>query len=212
MVAYSTCQSSKVPAARKTRLTGFRARTAAEMDRANDSAGAGAKLGRYPQLNGTTNDAFAEALDMMTRLFLIYAVGTIIEVTTEISCPEELAAIRPAAALKGLIVSAVKQGRRWILKFPTDKATEALADATEAQVKAIIKEAQRQVPIGKLLQGKGQLAGPRRNPNLHGVDVEALLKKSLAELEKMAKNGDLSERTVKQFKKLFELRDLRHGQ
>jgi hypothetical protein len=65
--------------------------------------------------------------------------------------------------------------------------------------------------IAKLLKGKGQLAALRRNPNLKGVDIEAALNKSPAELEQMAKDGTLSRKALKQIKKAFEDRDLRHG-
>jgi hypothetical protein len=66
-------------------------------------------------------------------------------------------------------------------------------------------------PIGKQLEGKGQLAGLRRNPNLKGVDLDALLKKTPAQLEQMVKAGELSAKALKQLKKAFEGRDLRHG-
>ena len=67
------------------------------------------------------------------------------------------------------------------------------------------------IPIGKLLKGKGQLAALRRNPNLKGVDIEAAINKSPAELEQMVKDGAFSPKVLKQIKKAFEGRDLRHG-
>ncbi len=65
--------------------------------------------------------------------------------------------------------------------------------------------------IQNLLKGKGQLAALRRNPNLKGVDIDALLKKSPVQLEQMVKDGTLSSKVLKQIKKAFEGRDLRHG-
>jgi hypothetical protein len=65
--------------------------------------------------------------------------------------------------------------------------------------------------IGKLLKGKGQLAALRRNPNLKGVDIETAINKSPAQLEQMVKDGTLSPKALKQIKKAFEDRDLRHG-
>jgi hypothetical protein len=62
--------------------------------------------------------------------------------------------------------------------------------------------------VEQLLAGKGQLKDLRANPNLKGEDINSLLKNTLAELEQMAKDGDISKRTLKQIKKAFEGRDL----
>ncbi|MBI2807733.1 MAG: RHS repeat-associated core domain-containing protein [Planctomycetes bacterium] len=66
-------------------------------------------------------------------------------------------------------------------------------------------------PVGRQLEGQGQLAGLRRNPNIRGIDLEALLKKTPNQLMDMVKNGELPARVLKIIKKAFENRDLRHG-
>ena len=65
--------------------------------------------------------------------------------------------------------------------------------------------------IQKQLEGTGQLAALRRNPNLKGIDIDALLKRSPAQLEQMVNDGTLPSKVLKQIKKAFEGRDLRHG-
>jgi hypothetical protein len=65
--------------------------------------------------------------------------------------------------------------------------------------------------ISKQLKGKGQLAGFDRNPNLKGYDARELLSKTPQELEEMYQNKQLSQKGLKVIKKLFEARDLRHG-
>ncbi len=64
------------------------------------------------------------------------------------------------------------------------------------------------VPIQKQLEGKGQLKDFRQSPNLEGEDIDSLLKKTPAELEEMAKKGEITAKTLKQIKKAFEGRDL----
>lgn len=64
------------------------------------------------------------------------------------------------------------------------------------------------IPIEKQLAGKGQLKDLRSNPNLKGVDINSLLKKIPAELEQMVKDGNITQKTLKQIKKAFEGRDL----
>ena len=68
------------------------------------------------------------------------------------------------------------------------------------------------IPVIKQLAGKGQLSALRRNPNLKGVDVDSLLQRTPAELQKMVQQGDLNKRTVRQIFKAFEGRNLRKGQ
>ncbi len=95
-------------------------------------------------VNEAGDDAGArgrKAYDMIAKDFPLYAAGVIIEVAATLSGPEELAAIRAAAAAKGLVVQGFKKGGKWILRFARDKAKKELGDATEAQAKAILAEA-----------------------------------------------------------------------
>jgi RHS repeat-associated protein len=62
------------------------------------------------------------------------------------------------------------------------------------------------VPIGKLLQGTGQIPALLRNPNLKGIDTKELLTKTIEQAKKM-----LTKKQFKQLMKHFEGRDLRHG-
>jgi RHS repeat-associated protein len=64
------------------------------------------------------------------------------------------------------------------------------------------------VPIGDQLAGTGQLKDLRRNPNLKGINVEELLRKKPEELMQMLKDGIITQKTLKQFTKCFEGRDL----
>jgi hypothetical protein len=66
----------------------------------------------------------------------------------------------------------------------------------------------RDIPVGKQLQGEGQLSTLRRNRNMKGVNVDELLEKTPSQLDDMLKNGDISSKTHKQIKKTFEGRDL----
>jgi hypothetical protein len=67
------------------------------------------------------------------------------------------------------------------------------------------------ITILSQLKGSGQIAGFRRNPHLKGYSADALLAKTPFELEQMVANGELPSKILKQIKKLFEGRDLRHG-
>jgi RHS repeat-associated protein len=62
------------------------------------------------------------------------------------------------------------------------------------------------VPVSKLLQGKGQIRALTSNPNLRGVDTASLVNKTLRELR-----GELNPKQWKTLMKHFEGRDLRHG-
>ena len=64
------------------------------------------------------------------------------------------------------------------------------------------------VPIIKQLTGKGQLRNLRNNPNLRGVNIEELIQKTPEEVVQMAKDGKITQKTLKQIKKAFEGRDL----
>ena len=63
-------------------------------------------------------------------------------------------------------------------------------------------------PIQDQLKGQGQLRDLRNNPNLDGVDINDLLRKTPNELNDMLKNGKINKKTYKQLKKAFEGRDL----
>jgi hypothetical protein len=62
------------------------------------------------------------------------------------------------------------------------------------------------VPISKLLQGKGQIRALTSNPNLRGVDTASLVNKTLRQLR-----DELNPKQWKTLMKHFEGRDLRHG-
>ncbi|NUQ79626.1 MAG: hypothetical protein HUU21_39475 [Polyangiaceae bacterium] len=62
------------------------------------------------------------------------------------------------------------------------------------------------VPIHKLLQGKGQIRALTSNPNLRGVDTGAIINKTLRQLR-----GELNPKQWKTLMKHFEGRDLQHG-
>jgi RHS repeat-associated protein len=64
------------------------------------------------------------------------------------------------------------------------------------------------IPIEKQLRGTGQLKDLRESPNLDGVDIAALLKKSPREIVEMQKKGEITKKTLKQLTKAFEGRDL----
>jgi hypothetical protein len=63
-------------------------------------------------------------------------------------------------------------------------------------------------PVADQLEGTGQLADLRRNPNLKGVDLEALLLRTPRQLREMARSGEISQETRRQIFKAFEGRDL----
>ena len=71
-----------------------------------------------------------------------------------------------------------------------------------------IKWAEADVPIVKQLAGKGQLKDLIHNRNLQNVNINDLLTKTPSQLETMAKNGEITNKTLKQIKKAFEGRDL----
>jgi hypothetical protein len=48
----------------------------------------------------------------------------------------------------------------------------------------------------------------RNNPNLRGVNIEELIQKTPEEVVQMAKDGKITQKTLKQIKKAFEGRDL----
>jgi hypothetical protein len=66
-------------------------------------------------------------------------------------------------------------------------------------------------PIYDQLVGKGQIPGLDRNPNLRGVNLAELLKKTPSEIEQMVKDGTLTKKAMDAIKKAFQARDLRHG-
>lgn len=62
-------------------------------------------------------------------------------------------------------------------------------------------------PIINQLAGMGQLRNLRNDPNLRGVDIEAVLRKTPAQLQQMRQDGDITAKALKQIKKAFEGRD-----
>ena len=69
-------------------------------------------------------------------------------------------------------------------------------------------EIQPDIPIDKQLAGLGQLKDLRTNPNLKGVDIHNLIKKTPNQLKTMLKNKEINHRTYRQIMKAFEKRDL----
>ncbi len=65
--------------------------------------------------------------------------------------------------------------------------------------------------LQKQLEGKGQLRNLRNNPNLKGVDIEGLLKKTPRQIEDMYKGSESGNKIIKQINKAFEGRDLGKG-
>jgi hypothetical protein len=63
-------------------------------------------------------------------------------------------------------------------------------------------------PIESQLAGLGQLRDLRTNPNLKGVDLNYLLKKTPLELKVMLENQEINSKTYRQIMKCFENRDL----
>jgi hypothetical protein len=89
------------------------------------------------------------------------------------------------------------------------RAATSEAPAPVAQVGAVAEaRIQPNVPVIKQLAGRGQLRDLRTNPNLAGVDIEELIKKTPAELEAMQAAGQLTRKTLRQIMKAFEGRDL----
>lgn len=64
------------------------------------------------------------------------------------------------------------------------------------------------IPIESQLAGLGQLRDLRKNPNLKGIDINSLLKRTPNQLEEMLSNGEISSKTYRQIMKAFEGRDL----
>jgi hypothetical protein len=69
-------------------------------------------------------------------------------------------------------------------------------------------EIEPNIPIETQLAGLGQLRDIRTNPNLKGVDINYLLKKTPLELKKMLENQEINPKTYRQIMKSFENRDL----
>lgn len=67
---------------------------------------------------------------------------------------------------------------------------------------------QPDVSIESQLAGLGQLRDLRTNPNLKGVDINFLLKKTPNQLEEMLINQEIDLKTYRQIMKAFEGRDL----
>ena len=59
-------------------------------------------------------------------------------------------------------------------------------------------------PINKQLQGTGQIPPLRTNPNMKGVDVDALLQETPKAIEQLAKEGKITAKILKAIKKAFE--------
>ncbi|MFT3770203.1 MAG: SpvB/TcaC N-terminal domain-containing protein [Minicystis sp.] len=85
-------------------------------------------------------------------------------------------------------------------KAAAEAAEKAAADAV------IFKGVNPDVPLHKLLQGKGQISALTSNPNLKGLDTRKLIEKSLRDLK-----GELTDKQWKTLWKHFEGRDLTHG-
>jgi RHS repeat-associated protein len=58
---------------------------------------------------------------------------------------------------------------------------------------------------------QGQIRDLRNNPNLDGVNIDELVNKTPAQLEIMARTGEISRGTLTQIKKAFQGRNLRRG-
>lgn len=69
-------------------------------------------------------------------------------------------------------------------------------------------EIQPDIPIHKQLAGLGQLRDLRTNPNLKGIDLNNLIKKTPNQLKAMLKNQEINKKTYRQIMKAFEQRDL----
>jgi len=65
--------------------------------------------------------------------------------------------------------------------------------------------------VQQSLQGQGQLRDLRNNPNLRRVNIDELVNKTPAQLETMARSGEISRSTLTQIKKAFQGRNLGRG-
>lgn len=65
--------------------------------------------------------------------------------------------------------------------------------------------------IEQNLAGKGQLKDLRSNPNIRGVNIDDLIKRTLPQVEQMVKEGKVTGRVLKAIKKAFEGRNLGGG-
>ena len=95
-------------------------------------------------------------------------------------------------------------------KKPTFDADD-LGDVSKNNLKRFSKNVLPDVSLEEQLAGKGQLRNLRNNPNLKGVDIDVLLKKTPAEIEEMYKGVDGGNKIIKQINKAFEGRDLGRG-
>lgn len=69
-------------------------------------------------------------------------------------------------------------------------------------------EIEPDIPIQNQLAGIGQLRNLRTNPNLKGIDINELLKKTPNQLKTMLENEEINRKTYRQIIKAFEDRDL----
>ena len=69
-------------------------------------------------------------------------------------------------------------------------------------------EIEPDIPIQNQLAGIGQLRNLRTNPNLKGIDINELLKKTPNQLKTMLENEEINRKTSRQIMKAFEDRDL----
>lgn len=69
-------------------------------------------------------------------------------------------------------------------------------------------EIEPDIPIQNQLAGIGQLRNLRTNPNLRGIDINELLKKTPNQLKNMLENDEINRKTYRQIMKAFEDRDL----
>lgn len=69
-------------------------------------------------------------------------------------------------------------------------------------------EIEPDIPIQNQLAGIGQLRNLRSNPNLKGIDINQLLKKTPNQLKNMLENEEINRKTYRQIMKAFEDRDL----
>ena len=118
--------------------------------------------------------------------------------------------------LKGAAKGATKAGKE-VLEEVVEKGAKELAENAGAGAKSTAQQATKtarnvfrgadpDVPIGKQLQGTGQIPALERNPNLRGLSVRDLLSKTPRQLKE-----ELSDKQFKTVMKHFEGRDLRHG-
>ncbi|HCC94255.1 MAG TPA: hypothetical protein DEQ26_07990, partial [Flavobacteriaceae bacterium] len=174
------------------------------------------------QLKGEVDGAFVKS-EELPNSYDLDSTQAVLDIlgSTEIPIVSQLADIGSAGislyngdylgaglSLAGTIIPGLSQAKLGLAAIPI---VVKVGKSAKSGLKKFSKNVNADIILEKQLAGKGQLRNLRKNPNLEGIGIDDLLKKTPSEIEEMYKGSENGNKIIKQLNKAFEGRDLGKG-